>query len=237
MRVALGAGTSRVVRYLLTEILLVATCGGFAGVLLAFGMVSALRTLGTSLARRDLTPGVSIPRLEEIQIDGTTLLFTIAVTVCVGLLVGLLPIIRYALARHFDALKDGLSNIATANAAPSRAGRAGLLVAQTALATMALIGGGLLVHSFVNLANVDPGYDASHLLTFAVRSSAPGVALSEGVADRLRRLPGVKAAGYTELLPMVRFRTGGPVTPAQPMPEGTPPPPTPRTPAPRTKPA
>jgi len=227
LRVALGAGPNRVVRYVLTETLLVATCGGFAGVLLAFGIVSALRTLGTSLARRDLTPGVSIPRLEEIRIDGTTLLFTVAITVCVGLLVGLLPIIRYALARHFDALKDGFSNIATANAAPSRAGGAGLLVAQTALATMALIGGGLLVHSFVNLANVDPGYDASHLLTFAVRSSSPGVPLSEDVADRLRGLPGVKAAGYTELLPMVRFRTGGPLTPAQPMPEGTPPPPTP----------
>ncbi len=227
LRVALGAGPSRVVRYVLTETLLVATCGGFAGVLLAFGIVSALRTLGTSLARRDLTPGVSIPRLEEIQIDGTTLLFTVAITVSVGLLVGLLPILRYALARHFDALKDGLGNIATANAAPSRAGRAGLLVAQTTLATMALIGGGLLVHSFVNLANVDPGYDASHLLTFAVRSSSPGVPFSEEVADRLRGLPGVKAAGYTELLPMVRFRTGGPLTPAQPMPEGTPPPPTP----------
>ncbi len=74
--------------------------------LFAFGTVSVLRTLGTSLARRDLTPGVSIPRLEEIQIDGTALLFTVATTLCVGLLVGLLPVVRYALARHLDALKD-----------------------------------------------------------------------------------------------------------------------------------
>src|SRR5687767_12306538 len=115
------------------------------------------------------------------------------------------------------------------DASPSRGGRAALLVTQTALATMALIGGGLLVHSFVTLANVDPGYEASQLLTFTVRSSSPAwsVPLSEEVTDRLRVLPGVQAAGYAELLPMVRFRTGGPLRPAQPMPEGTPPPPAP----------
>ena len=79
LRVALGASPGRVVRYVLTETLLVATCGGAAGVLLAFGTVSLLRTLGTSLARRDLTPGVSIPRLEEIGIDGTALLFSVAI--------------------------------------------------------------------------------------------------------------------------------------------------------------
>jgi predicted permease len=94
---------------------------------------------------------------------------------------------------------------------------------------MALIGGALLVHSFVTLANVDPGYEASQVLTFTVRTSSPAwsVPLSEEVTDRLRVLPGVKAAGYAELLPMVRFRTGGPLTPAQPMPAGTPPPPAP----------
>lgn len=229
MRVALGASPGRVVRYVLTETLVVAMFGGGAGVLLALGTVSLLRTLGTSLARRDLTPGVSIPRLEEIQVDGTALLFTVAITLCVGLLVGLLPVVRYALARHLDALKSGLSSVASVHAGPSRRGRAVLLVTQTALATMALIGGGLLVHSFVKLANVDPGYEAAHLLTFTVRSSssAGSVPFSEEVAERLRVLPGVKAAGYAELLPMVRFRIGGPLTPAQPMPAGTPPPPEP----------
>jgi putative ABC transport system permease protein len=85
------------------------------------------------------------------------------------------------------------------------------------------------VHSFVKLANVDPGYEAAHLLTFTVRSSAfaGSVPFSEDVAERLRGLPGVKAVGYAELLPMVRFRTGGPLAPAQPMPAGTPPPPAP----------
>jgi putative ABC transport system permease protein len=229
VRVALGASPGRVVRYVLTETMLVASLGGAAGVALAFGIVSMLRTFGTSLARRDLTPGVSIPRLEEIQIDQSALLFTVAITLSVGLLVGLLPIIRYALARHLDALRAGVSSLAGAHAPSSRAGRAAILVTQTALATMALIGSGLLVHSFLKLSNVDPGYDPSHLLTFNVQvASSPGsVPFSEEVTERLRALPGVRAAGYAELLPMVRFRTGGPLAPAQPMPAGTPPPPSP----------
>ena len=123
---------------MLTETLLVTAGGGAAGVLLALGSVSLLRTLGTSLARRDLTPGVSIPRLEEIRIDGTALIFSVVVTLCVGLLVSLLPIVRYALSRHLDVLQGGLTRIASVNASPSRGGRAALLVAQTALATMAL---------------------------------------------------------------------------------------------------
>ena len=78
---------------------------------------------------------------------------------------------------------------------------------------MALIAGGLLVHSFLNLARVDPGYEPAHLLTFSVRSStsAGRSRFCEEVAARLRGLPGVKAVGYAEILPMVRFRTGGPL--------------------------
>ena len=109
MRVALGASPGRVVRYVLTETLLVTAGGGAAGVLLALGSVSLLRTLGTSLARRDLTPGVSIPRLEEIRIDGTALIFSVVITLCVGLLVSLLPIVRHALSRHVDVLQGGLT--------------------------------------------------------------------------------------------------------------------------------
>lgn len=143
-----------------------------------------LRTLGTTLARRDLTPGVSIPRLDEIQIDATARGFAVATTLSVGLLVGLLPVVRYALVRHLDVLRAGLSSIASVHSGTSPSGRAALLVSQTALATMALIAGGLLVHSFVKLANVDPGYQAANLLTFTLRSSSPA-----GSVPFQRRLP------------------------------------------------
>ena len=229
LRVALGASHARVVRYALTETLILATLGGGAGVLFAFGTVSVLRTLGTTLARRDLTPGVSIPRLDEIHIDATALLFAAGTTLCVGLCVGLLPLIRHTLARHLAMGMDGLARTANVRSGPSRTGRAMLLVTQTALATMALIAGGLLAHSFLKLSSVDLGYDPARLLTFTVRSraNAGSVPFFEEVAVRLQALPGVRAAGYAEMLPMVRYRTGGPLTPAQPMPPGTPAPPSP----------
>jgi len=229
VRIALGAGPSRVARYVLAETLILAAAGGAAGVLFAVGAVSLLQRLGTTLTRTDLTPGVSIPRLQEVQIDGAALLFTVVVTLGVGLLVGLLPIVRHALPRHTNALPGALTDIASANVPAAPGGRGALLVAQTALATVALIAGGLFVHSFLKLASVDPGYDATHLLTFNVRSSrsAGSVPFCEEVTERLRSLPGVKAVGYTEILPMVRFRTGGPLAPAHPMPADTPPPPSP----------
>jgi predicted permease len=224
LRVALGASHARVVRYVLTETLILASCGGLLGVLFAFGTISVLRTLGTTLARRDLTPGVSIPRLAEIQIDATALVFAVGMTLCVGLSVGLLPLIRHTLPRHLAMGMDGLARLANARTGPSRTGRAVLLVTQSALATMALVAGGLLVHSFLKLSSVDLGYEPARLLTFKVRSpaNAGSVPFFDEVADRLRALPGVRAAGYAEMLPMVRYRTGGPLTPAQPMPPGTP---------------
>ena len=230
LRVALGASPGRVVRYVLTETLLVATLGGAAGVLLALGTVSAVaharhqsRPPGPDARRQHPSARRDSDRWDRAHIHRRDH-----------------PLCRPARRTSADCsvcARDGtwtrseigLSSIASVHAGPSRGGRAALLVTQTALATMALIGGGLLVHSFVKLANVDPGYEAAHLLTFTVRSSASAgsVPFSEEVAERLRGLPGVKAAGYAELLPMVRFRTGGPLAPAQPMPAGTPPPPAP----------
>jgi putative ABC transport system permease protein len=228
VRIALGASPGRVARYVLTETLLLSIGGGTAGVAFAWGALSLLRRLGTALARPDLTPGVSIPRLEDISLDGTALTFAAAMSLGIGVLVGLAPIIRQVLARPVG-LPESLSSIASLTAPPSRSRRAALLVAQTALAMMALIEGGLLVHSFLNLASVDPGYDPAHLLTFNVRSSsaAGSVPFDEAMTERLRALPGVKAVGYTEILPMERFRTGGALTPTEPMPAGTPPPPAP----------
>jgi putative ABC transport system permease protein len=93
---------------------------------------------------------------------------------------------------------------------PHRA-QALLVIGQVALATILLVGGGLLLRSFLNLASVDPGYDADRVLTFNVfsvnRNRPP--TFDHTMASRLESLPGVQAAGYSELMPMVRFRIGG----------------------------
>src|SRR4029078_13411542 len=84
-----------------------------------------------------------------------------------------------------------------------------LVIAQIAMAMMVLVGGGLMIRSFMKLVRVDPGYDASNLLTFQVALGAdrPDGELSrlpEELAERLRALPGVQSAGYAESLPMIQ---------------------------------
>jgi putative ABC transport system permease protein len=80
-----------------------------------------------------------------------------------------------------------------------------------ALAVVLLVGGGLLLRSFINLSRVDPGYDARQVLTFNVftagRNRPP--TFNDTMVSRLESLPGVESAGYAELMPMVRFRVGG----------------------------
>jgi putative ABC transport system permease protein len=93
-----------------------------------------------------------------------------------------------------------------------------LVVAELGVAMMLLVGGGLLIHSFIRLSNLHPGYNPANVLTFTLvtppgRYSGPQLAtFAEALVARLQAVPGVHAAGYTELLPMVRFRTSGRIT-------------------------
>jgi putative ABC transport system permease protein len=89
---------------------------------------------------------------------------------------------------------------------------------------MLLVGGGLVVHSFVKLASVDPGYDSANVLTFTIASGGRqrSATFNDDLVARLESLPGVRAAGYAELMPMVRMRSGGPFRRAQPLPGAAP---------------
>lgn len=89
VRLALGAGRGRLVRQVVAESLLLARAAAVAGTGLAFGGVRLLRDLGTGLARRDLGPSISLPRLDEVSIDGAVFVFTLAVAILTGLAFGL----------------------------------------------------------------------------------------------------------------------------------------------------
>ena len=91
VRLALGAERGRLVRQLLTESLLLALAAAVASSGLAFGGVRALRTLGTGLARRDLGPSMSLPRLDEVSIDGSVFVFALAVAILTAVVFGLAP--------------------------------------------------------------------------------------------------------------------------------------------------
>jgi putative ABC transport system permease protein len=203
VRRAVGASPGRLFRQLLTESTLLSTIGAVAGTALAIGAINLLRTLATSLPRRDLGPGVSLPRLDEIGIDMRVLVFTIVVALSTGIVCGLLPAVRHAGAREADRLRE--------RAASPRM-RGALVVAEIAMAMVLLVGGGLLIRSFVKLATQDLGYDSTRVVTFQAttrQSRGPAArAFADQLVARIEALPGVSAAGYANNLPLVQQSFG-----------------------------
>ncbi len=197
IRTAIGAGRSRIFRQMLTESLLLAVGGAVVGLLLALW--------GTDLLV-SLTPD-GAPRLDEVSVDTTALLFTLAIAVMTGLLFGVAPALRASRPQLGASLKDG------SHGAGSALGglrvRGALVVAEVALAMTLLIGGGLLVRSFMTLTSVDPGFEADNLLTqqvFLPSTSYEGdpeiVAFVDEMVQRAATLPGVASAGVISTLPL-----------------------------------
>jgi predicted permease len=201
VRLAIGAGRGRLVRQMLTENVVLAAIGGVFGIALAFAALDLLKALATNLARLDVGPGVTLPRLEEISIDWATLTFTATVSVFTAVLFGLAPALHALQTSPTSHLRRD---------APRHRFRELLVAAETAMAMILLVGGGLLIHSFAKLATRDTGYDPSQVLTF---QAAPQLAtpprartFSDDLLARLEALPGVRAAGYDNTLPLIRMR-------------------------------
>ena len=212
VRKALGAGQSRLVRQVLTESVLLSVIGGIAGVALAVGMIEVLRTIGTGLMRSDLVPGLSIPRLDEVRIDGLALAFTVSVSVLAGTIFGLVPAIEQSRPDSVDLLRgDRGAGFGLTGRRPIQAG---LMVQQMAVAMLLLIAAGLQIRSFVKVSTVDSGYDASNVLTFQVLfpDNVGPATFSEDLVAALRQLPDVRAAGYSTSLPMVQSGFAAPVS-------------------------
>jgi len=203
VRRAVGASPGRLFRQLLTESALLSTIGAVAGTALAIGAIGLLRTLATSLPRRDLGPGVSLPRLDEIGIDVTVLVFTVAVALLTGIVCGLLPAVRHARAREADRLRERVASPRV---------RGALVVAEIAMAMVLLVGGGLLIRSFIKLSTQELGYDSTRVVTFQAtprQSRGPAArAFADQLVTRIEALPGVSAAGYANNLPLVQQSFG-----------------------------
>jgi predicted permease len=204
VRAAIGAARGRLARQLLAESLLLAGLGGVAGTALAFGGVRLFRILATTLGRIDLGVTSLFPRLGEVTVDSTVLGYALVLSIAAGVLFGLVPAIRYSRADQIDFLRDVTSS-------PPSGLKNVLVVGEIALAMLLLVGGGLLINSFVKLATVDVGFDPSHLLTFQVTASGiqpPNAerVFAETLVDRLRSVPGVQFAAYARQLPMVQLQ-------------------------------
>jgi putative ABC transport system permease protein len=198
IRVALGAGRSRLVRQFLTECILLGIVGGVAGLALAYVTVQGL----TSWIPAD------VPRLSEIHVDARVFAFALALSIVSGIVFGLAPGWHLAGTRFSDALKEG----ARGGGEDSR--RRGLrnivVIAETALAMILLTGAGLLIRSFERLQNVNAGFNASHLLTAMIglpkaRYSKPEqwVAFQSQLLERIIGMPGVDEATAALPLPFI----------------------------------
>jgi predicted permease len=188
LRVSLGATPGRLARQLLTESLLLAIVGGVLGISLAFGLLALLK---------QLLPA-DTPRLAEVSIDRTIILFAVAVSLASGLLFGMLPAWR---ARSQD-LRSTLSRVGTRT-------DAALVTSEAALATVLLVGAGLLLHSFWTMMHIDPGYRVASIVTAQIspgRTTAASLdktlALYGAVREKLGSYPGVTNLAAANHLPL-----------------------------------
>ena len=195
VRAALGAGRGRIARQLLAEGLLLALLGGVAGIVCA---ALILPTLVANLPQ-------SMPRLSAIVLDWQAMAVVAAIALLVGIAVGLVPAFGVGRARLFDTLRGSGRSVAGSR----HRVRAGLVVAEVALALMLMIGAGLLGRSLIRLLEVDPGFDATHLVTMEVQATGTAYDKKEAVFanhDRIRAavraLPGVVDVGLTTQLPL-----------------------------------
>ena len=195
-RVALGAGRARMIQQALTEGLLLAVVGGIAGLVLARWGVSVL----VSLAPPDL------PRVQEVAPDMRMLLMTVAVSVVTGILVGLLPAVTASRVAPHAALQE--NSRCNVGGAFRRRARSALVVAEVALAVTLTIGAGLLLRSFTSLISVDPGFNASNMLTWQmnipsrIRTQDERDVFYREFLTRMKALPGVVSIGGTSRLPL-----------------------------------
>src|SRR5256714_6563352 len=157
VRVALGAGRTRLLRQLLTESLLLALIGGALGMAVAELGVQALVALSP--------PG--LPRAEAIGVDGSVFAFAFAVTTLIGLVIGLVPALHASRSDLHGSLQQSSRRAASGHQLTRRT----LVVAEVALALVLLVGAGLLLRSMQRLFAIDPGFDTSHMLAVQVQTA------------------------------------------------------------------
>lgn len=194
IRTALGATRIRIIGQLLSESFVLSCAGGALGVLFSSWGVAALRALGPA----------SLPRLDEVQLSGSVLAFTAALSILTGFIFGLAPALQSAKTNVHDSLKEG--SHASASGARQRL-RSVLVISEVTLSVALLIGAGLIINSLWRTLHVNPGFDSRGILTTQMslsdKKSAPQqVAFYRDLFDKIKALPGVTAAGGVSELPL-----------------------------------
>ena len=201
IRAAIGAGRGRIIRQLMTESLLLSLAGGLLGLVLGVLGIRALLSINTA----------GLPRVGEggsvVGLDWRVAIFTLVVSIVTGLVFGLVPALQASHADLTATLKESAGRSGTGFRQNKT--RSILVVAEVALALILLVGSALLVRTAVALRTVDPGFDATNVLTMRMSMSGPRYLKSEGVeqavrdgVERLRAVPGIVEASATCCVPL-----------------------------------
>ena len=204
MRMALGAGRRRIIRQLLTESILLSVIAGVAGLLLAIWSTPLL----AHLVPEGLAP------LNGAGINAEVLVFLTLVSIFCGVLFGLAPALRISRIDLANAIKQGGAQSGAGSGAKRM--RDVLVVAEVALALMLFSGATLMLRSFMNVRDLDPGFRPEHVLALETELPSPKYKdvsrrneFFEQVLERVNRLPGVVAAGCTTWLPLTNWGGAG----------------------------
>ncbi len=205
IRASMGAGRWRLVRQFLTENVLLSVCGGVFG--LGLGVVLKA---GLELA----IPPFSLPREADVGIDTTVLLFTLALAILTGIIFGLAPALQATRPDLAGGMKEGGRG---ASSGGRHKVRGALVVTEVALAFMLLTGAGLLIRSFFQMQQVDPGFNSTNVLTAGLPIPDKRYPDAEQLNAYLRQvvnsvegLPGVRDVALTSALPMRGWGYGMP---------------------------
>ncbi len=197
VRAALGASRWQIVRQLLCESLVLASCGGAVGVLLAYWLVDLLVYVAPA----------DIPRVEDVRLNATVLIFSVAITLLTALIFGLFPALTATKLNLNEALSEGSSKLAGERS--GRRLRGALVVAEVALTIVLLSGATLILRSFVNLSRVNLGFDPHNALTMQLRLTGAKYRQPEArraffrqLIERLEAQPGIIAASAVLIRPL-----------------------------------
>jgi predicted permease len=203
VRTALGATRTRLIQQLIAESLVLTVLGAVVGLVIAFAVTGVVSEANS----------MSIPLLASAAVDAGALLFTLALTIAAGLLMGIVPALQ---ATHRNTARA--INESTRGSSAGRGGtrlREGLVVAEVAMACVLLVVGGLFIRSFQNVLQVDLGFDPTEAIgwtlstTRTFESTGAANAFYEQIIDRVEAVPGVEEAGLIDELPLGRNRTWG----------------------------
>ena len=202
MRTALGAARGRLFRQLLTESLVLASTGAILGLGLAFALTMYLAHQGS----------IALPLLNSVRVDGAALGWTLLITIVTTLVFGFVPGLKLSAGNIQDGLKDSGQGM-SAGRRHERL-RAAMVISEVALACVLLIGAGLLLRSFLNVLDVDLGFQPSRAAVIKIdyddgNSRVRRGAILQEIVREINAIPGVESAGIADMLPLGRNRSWG----------------------------